>query len=455
VPVATLLKRLLDQTHYRTALQSAEGGARARRNVDKLLADAHTSGLVSVREFVEYVRTLRDVGARESEAPTEAGSAVQLMTVHKSKGLEFPVVVIADAAHAGRQGVDRVLLDDKLGVTMDLHDEENRRPAAHLLAGLRNVERDEAEDRRLLYVAATRAREKLLVSAHTKILKGGALQMTGWLGRLGRVAGLDEVAMAGTPLEPLKLSLPGRSVSALDIGCWIYPWCEERLSLANTQPTRSAPGDLRRDLVAPLVLTFASDVDGKLEAYEAQPPRRVWRVLPRTRRVSAPAWVVGTLVHAALRRWRFEEDDLKGLLRPLVLQMGVVDPDLVHASIQTAMRILRRFRADPLWKELDAAQRWHELPFSIIVEGTPGHTRVENGVIDLLCRVGDRYKIVEFKTDRQRSEDGLRTHIREKGYDEQVQRYRHAVRSQLGVEAEAMWVFLNVGNRVMVVPASW
>ena len=115
VPVAALLKRLLDRTHYRAALQAAEGGARAQRNVDKLLADAHTSGLVSVREFVEYVRTLRDAGARESEAPTEAGSAVQLMTGHKAKGLEFPVVVIADAAHAGRGGAANLWLDANWG----------------------------------------------------------------------------------------------------------------------------------------------------------------------------------------------------------------------------------------------------------------------------------------------------------------------------------------------------
>jgi ATP-dependent helicase/nuclease subunit A len=100
-PVATLLKQLLDRTNYRAVLQATEGGPRAQRNVDKLLADAHTSGLVSVREFVEYVHTLRDAGARESEAPTEAGSAVQLMTVHKAKGLEFPVVVIATPATGG------------------------------------------------------------------------------------------------------------------------------------------------------------------------------------------------------------------------------------------------------------------------------------------------------------------------------------------------------------------
>jgi len=445
VPVATLLKLLLDRTHYRAALQAVAGGGRARRNVDKLLADAHTSGLVSVREFAEYVRTLRDIGARESEAPTEAGSAVQLMTVHKAKGLEFPVVVIADAAHAGHRGTERVLLDGRMGVTIDLRDEENRRPAAYLLAALRDNERGEAEDRRLLYVAATRAREKLLVSAHTKILKGGALQMSGWLDRLGRVAGLDEVPMGGMPVEPMQLTLPS------DVGCRIYPWRKERHgSLPDAQPVaRNATRDLSRELVAPLNLApFSPDVDGKQSAHDAQPPRRVWRIVPRTKHQRGPAWVVGTLTHAALRHWRFAEEGLESFLRPLALEMGIVDPDLVHASVLEAARMLRRFRAHPLWAELDAAQRWHEVPFSIAESG-----RAENGVIDLLYRVGDNFKIAEFKTDRLSTENDLRAHIRNKGYDEQVRRYLRAVRLQLGVEAEASWVFLNVGNQVVITPA--
>jgi len=110
--------------------------------------------------------------------------------------------------------------------------------------------------------------------------------------------------------------------------------------------------------------------------------------------------------------------------------------------------MLRRLRAHSLWTELDAAQRWHEVPFSVVEGGRP-----ENGIIDLLYRVGGDYRIAEFKTDRLGTEGDLRAHIRQEGYDEQVRRYLRAVRLQLGVEAEASWVFLNVGNQVVVTPA--
>jgi ATP-dependent exoDNAse (exonuclease V) beta subunit len=398
---------------------------------------------VSVREFVEYVDTLRGVGARESEAPTEAGSAVQLMTVHKSKGLEFPVVVIADAAHADHSRAAPVGLDTLLGVTLDLRDDNQCCPAAHQLATLRNGERDEAESRRLLYVAATRAQEKLLISAHTRILKGGALSMSGWLKLLGQAAGLNELAMGGTPIETQPLAL------SRDVGYRLYPAHEERPPAQRDIPAVMHRAEqVRQDLSAPLALSWTAGADGKLSIREAQPPRRVWRVVSRTARPHAPAWVVGTLVHASLRHWRFTDDGLSVLLRPLALEMGIVDEDLVHASILEAARMLRRFRAHALWMELDTARRWHEVPFSVIEGG-----RLENGIIDLLYRGDGGWGVAEFKTDRLLAGTDLYAHIRQEGYDDQVRRYVRAVRAQLHIEPKALYCFLNVGNQIAVVSA--
>ena len=188
------------------------------------------------------------------------------------------------------------------------------------------------------------------------------------------------------------------------------------------------------------------DTDAKLHAREAQPPRRVWRVVPRTERSDAPAWVVGTLVHAALRHWYFADAGLEAFLRPFALEMGVVDEKQLHAAIVEARRMLRRFRAHALWTELDSARRWHEVAFSII-EGE----RAEHGIIDLLYRTADGWKIAEFKTDQVRSAADLPAHIQAQAYDRQMRRYVRAVRAQLGVEAQTLFVFLNVGNEVVAV----
>jgi ATP-dependent exoDNAse (exonuclease V) beta subunit len=411
--------------------------------VEKLLADAHASGLVSVREFLEYIDALRDVGARESEAPTEAGSAVQLMTVHKAKGLEFPVVVIADAAHRGHWGAPTILLDERLGVTLKLRDDDDHYPAAYRLAKLRDDERDEAENRRLLYVAATRAEEKLLVSGHTKILKGGRLSLRGWLKLLGPQVGLDGVELAGPPVGVQQLNL------APDIVCTIYPWREEQPA---EQASRFTPHVLHstshvsRDLIAPLVEPASPD-----EEREAEPPRRVWRVVSPKERAHAPAWVVGKLTHTALRYWRFADEGLAAFLRPFALALGVVDEPTFKDALRETKRILKRFRDHPLWEELDAAERRHEVSYNIVEDG-----RVENGVIDLLYR-GDEnegWKIVEFKTDQLDADVDLSAHIREERYDEQVRRYVRAIRSQLEMKVEASLIFLSVGNRIAVAPVS-
>jgi ATP-dependent helicase/nuclease subunit A len=451
VSVASLLKRLLDRTHYRAALQAAEGGSRAQRNMDKLLADAHTSGLVSAREFAEYVRTLRDVGARESEAPTEAGSAVQLMTVHKAKGLEFPVVVIADAAHAGHGRPADILLDKQLGVTVNLQDknrqDRNPRPAAYRLAALRNTERDEAENRRLLYVAATRAREKLLVSGHTKILKGGRLSLSGWLKLLGQAAALDDVAVAGTPGDAQELSL------GKDIGCMLYPW-RESVGRASIPTEEELPTDVcyphcqvADDLVAQLVTPPSPGITPTLSTLETSPPPHAWRVVPVAQRPEGPAWVVGSLVHAALRHWRFpDQPGLESLLRPYALEAGLTDPEEIRRTIAEARRLLARFQAHPLYAKLDRAERYHELPYAVEMDGIP-----KNGIVDLLCQSGGEWMVIEFKTDELRAGANLEAHSRRKGYDEQVRKYIAAVTALLGMRPRVLLVFLNVGGQVKYV----
>jgi len=459
-PVAEILKRFLDATYYRAALRLAPGGERPHRNVDKLLADAHRSGLVSVGEFLEYVRTLRDVAARESEAPVEAGGAVQLMTVHKAKGLEFPVVVIADAAHRGGSARPTVLIESDLGVLLDVRQDETH-PAMHRLAALRQSAMEEAEDKRLLYVATTRAREKLLVSGHVKLSTArgdpGRLLLRGWLARLGEVVGLSEVHLPETPTVPQPLDL---NWDGGPLACLLYPPLEEltadfnpvvsEIQAAMVSPSAAVSTDvsLPPDLVAPLVFAAHGDADDKIQDLESDPPPRVWRVVPQAVRPTGPAWVVGTLVHAALRRWRFPDGEGFGeFLLPYALEAGLTDVAEIAGVIAEARRLLVRFQAHPLYAEMVAAERYHEVPYSVTLDDGP-----RSGIIDLLYRTDGRWTVAEFKTDRLKDEAEMRVRICEEKYDEQVRGYVEAVTQQLGEQPRALLVFLNVGRQVRIVP---
>jgi ATP-dependent helicase/nuclease subunit A len=448
ISVGNLLSRLLDVTHYRAALHLV-GGRRLCRNVDKLLADAHRSNMVSVGDFLEYVQSLRDVAAREGEAPIEAEGAVQLMTIHKAKGLEFRILVIADAAHTGRARTPPVLVTPSLGILMRLW-ENGTSPIAYRLASLHKADQEDAESRRLLYVAATRAQEKLIVSGHVKAKKDSALELRGWLAWMGEVIGLDQAQLPHPLNGPQSLDLAWGGGS---LACVLYPMQvadegiskqvdEERLPLPIYSSTAGP------DLTAPLVSTSLADADAKTQARESDPPRRVWRVVPAMQRPEGPAWVVGSLVHAALQQWRFPDNPgLDGFLRAYALAAGLTDAEEIHHTTVEARRLLARFQAHPLYDKLNQAKRYPETPYAVEIDGSP-----RSGIVDLLCRLDDGWTLVEFKTDQLRAGEDLATHIRQEKYDDQIQEYVTAATALLGERPRVVLVFLNVGGQMAVIP---
>ncbi|MFQ5594948.1 MAG: UvrD-helicase domain-containing protein [Anaerolineae bacterium] len=456
--VAQVLKQFLDLTNYRTILRLsahveplAAAGERARRNVDKLLVDAHSSRLVSVGEFLEYLQTLRDVAAREGEAPVEAGDAVQLMTVHKAKGLEFQVVVIADAARKPRRTAPSLLLDEELGPVLNPKADDVR-SVVHRLVGLRNQDRDDAEERRLLYVAATRAKEKLLICGHLRVSKAkktpGQLRLSGWLQQLGQAVGLDQVRVEEMPEKPVVVELT--DVAGCSVGCTMSAGTTSHH--APSMPIAIPPEELPAHvpaiqfpppLVEPVVAPPVETADEGVRAREAEPPPRVWRVVPTARRPRGPAWVVGTLVHEALHRWRFPDwDGFDEFMRHYALLAGLTDEEEITATLREARRLLTRFQAHPLYTQIAAARRYHEVPYAIERDG-----QVEAGQIDLLYHHAGRWHIVDFKTDRLRADEVAGKVAK---YTSQVQQYVEAVRQLLGTEPEGWLWFLNVAGQVKV-----
>ncbi|MDE3089366.1 MAG: UvrD-helicase domain-containing protein [Chloroflexota bacterium] len=444
VSVAALLKSFLDATDYRAILRRVPDTERPRRNVDKLLADAHASGLVSVSEFLEYVQTLRDVEAREGEAPVEAGAAVQLMTVHKAKGLEFSVVVIADAAHTPRHAHARgAWLDPQLGPLFSIV-EGDERSVMDRLGAQRDADQADAEERRLLYVAATRAKDKLLVCGHCKRKSDGTLSLGGWLAQLGALVGLDAATIPETLDAPVEIEL--NQVEG-KIACTVSPGILGVAKDAPHSPTSDIqlPTSDLQSLVSNVVNPAPELSDDKTRAREAEPPPRVWRVVPTAQRPRGPAWVVGALTHQALRRWRFpDREDFDVFLYPHALAAGLTDRREIAATISETRRLLERFQAHALYAEMNAAERFHEVPYTF--ERGEGS---ESGVIDVLYRVCGEWRLVDFKTDEIRDEEKLNAKVSE--YRDQVTRYADAVHALVGATARAGLCFLDVRGAVRVV----
>ena len=144
-------------------------GARGAANIDKFLALARdASARMSLDEFVDELTLLRSENPREPDAPPDDDAgAVKVMTVHSAKGLEFPVVFVA-ALHKGVESEPPVVAFSRnigLGVRWrnPAHREEKDDLYQHALRAERR-QREEEESSRLLYVAMTRAEERLILS---------------------------------------------------------------------------------------------------------------------------------------------------------------------------------------------------------------------------------------------------------------------------------------------------
>ena len=118
--------------------------------------------------FSQYLRDLTTREVREGEALVDVKDSVTLMTVHASKGLEYPLVVLVDIGWSkGNYGGDAVMLDPTYGLVCKVYDTGEEKMVggyAHKQAERLQNLREIAERKRLLYVAATRAQDYLLLS---------------------------------------------------------------------------------------------------------------------------------------------------------------------------------------------------------------------------------------------------------------------------------------------------
>lgn len=415
LPVAELLNTLVNKTDYRSALAATHG--RLLHNLDKLILDAHRSNLVRVRAFLEYVQSMRDVGAREGEAPIVESGAVQLMTIHKSKGLQFPIVVLADASRRPRGNYAVAYLHPETGLAFT----PNRLEGAPLVtryAKHTNRLESDAEEDRLLYVALTRTAEKLLISGHVVEAKNG-WRAGGWLSKLFKVLEVELTAENQPPQE------------------WAHEWAE--VDLPNGERVGVIVGTREIEIVPQpgQMVQWPDSVEKHLykafeqvDSLEADPDReqeskRDWRATGKW--VRAPAIAVGKMVHEAIRRWKFPPDpSLDRYLEALALNEGLVERGQRGRAVEESVELLSRFWADERRLEIEQAmQRYHELPFSRPL--ADGKTAI--GVIDLLYRDEDGWTIVDFKTDALRNEDELQKILEDKlrGHRKQITRYKSAV----------------------------
>jgi ATP-dependent helicase/nuclease subunit A len=175
-----LLQRVVDKTGYDLHVLGLPGGRRRWANVlklQRLAAGFEGRRGRDVRGLIDLATAELEAEARETDAPVELGdaTAIRLMTMHAAKGLEFPVVVVADLGRAGNNYTDDLLLrGDRVGLRLKTVDGGSARALEYDELRAESLQRDLEEERRILHVAFTRAEERLILS--------GTFDPDKWLG---------------------------------------------------------------------------------------------------------------------------------------------------------------------------------------------------------------------------------------------------------------------------------
>jgi ATP-dependent helicase/nuclease subunit A len=442
VSVWNLLRAALDLSGYETSLAltdaSLGSGSRLRSNLLKFMEIARQQGGVSLSEFLRQVQDLKVREAREGEALGSAPDtgAVQLMSIHAAKGLEFPVVAVADLGRSKQAPVagSHILHDPAFGMVCKQRDTEGDwdKPAGYRWSAWLNKQMVEAENRRLLYVACTRAADLLLLS-------GQLVTSNCWMGDI--LSALDllpdgaQDELVGRAGYSIRVFRPAeRSTGQYRAGSQLAEWdgLDEVPALAEPLPPSAGRGVLPVTRLARLVAQ-----DG-ITLPELRP--LVYRGSEGTGPIRAPAYAVGRVVHRQLAEWQslaLPDVELQQRLEKTAQREGLTDVVLTLDATRRAWRMLDRLRQDVLSDEINrAVKRYPELPFSL---NTPAG--MLEGMIDLLYQDQDgAWHLIDWKTEWVKEED-----IQQPGVEflTQLALYEHAVQRILGVTAQASLVYLN------------
>jgi ATP-dependent exoDNAse (exonuclease V) beta subunit len=455
-PVADTISALLEATRAHAGFTLRRAGSQALANVYRICDLARTfelTGGLSFRGFVEELAAQAEK-AESTEAPVleEASDGVRLMTVHGAKGLEFPVVILADmtanlAAREAERFVEGDLCATRLlgAAPWELLEHEQHERTRELAEGVR-----------VAYVAATRARDLLVIPAV------GDEEREGWLGPLNkaiypardkrrvRAAATGCPAFAGdrTVIErPTEFF--GQSEDSVRPGLHVpqagdhqVVWWDPiglRLDvapgfglrqediLAAEPAVRAAEGVVRyRQWQQERQQTIES---GQLPAFRIVSPTEGIEEPPELRSIHIESVSTGAerpggrrfgiLVHAILR-----DLDLRGTSAQIaalarvharLLDAPGEEADAAAAAVEAAW-------AHPLLARARVAQRCHrELPIHLRLEDG----RLLEGVIDLAFVEQDRWVVVDFKSDS----------LNAARYERQLQWYLYALSKLTGREA--------------------
>ena len=406
--VAALIDLVIRTTNIEGVYEAAAEGDRHLRHLEHVRAiafeyDQRIGG--SVRQFVEEIGERRSGEPDETEPSLidESQNAIRIMTVHGAKGLEFETVILPDLAfQPGNEGLNLFSVEEPKRLVLTGRAESI---SAHFL-GLAEIanEREEAESRRLFYVAVTRAKTDVVFVCNPE--EG---RRSGFYRSLLEALGIERKALAGWwPME-------GREVKETDIGPVAFEKVEARATAENKRRRlrdEALEAELAASPIAPVVIPSPDAVaetmnPGEIAAYRAGSRNRA----------------AGILLHRVLELW-----DGRGDLGALLDRVAAESAADAGAVLRVKQRLNVIARSDAMKRIAASETIGREVPLRFLDNGVMVERRV-----DRLLRENDRELVIDYKSgayeERRAERDTL-----------QVRKYCEAITSMTGRPcAGAIW----------------
>ena len=476
--MAELSWLLLDRLDLLALCSAMEDGERRRERLMAFITLAEryeSSGYRGLHRFVLWLRKLSEKG-QEPALGAAGSSAVQIMSIHKSKGLEFPVVFLCDTARRfNRQDSrDTVLVHPVLGLGPKLTDTLRRveYPTLARNAIKLRLEREMlSEEMRLLYVAMTRARERLFITAAVKkpeetVEKAGGLvsrpMAPELLSQAGSMADWLIYAALADGGEHLSLSLPGR----------------EAQKTAEAEAEREKPaadpaelGELERELSFVYPYRDAEELPSKVTATElkghweqdaeavnlTEKPSGIFR-MPDFTRAERPLTGAekGIATHLLLQYMDFSRsgslEEIEEETRRLCSQGFISQREAQAVDVKAVKKLFD----SPLGQRMKSCKKlYREFKFSLLWDAeevfgkAPGEQLLLQGVVDCCLVEEDGLVVIDYKTDRVRTAEELEKRAR--FYRGQILNYAAAMERIHGKKVkQCLLYFISAGKTVEI-----
>lgn len=466
--VSGLVRRIFEITSYDSVVGAMEGGEKRELNLRMLINYADTyekNGHYGLSGFIRYVDRLREnnFDLEDANLISESDNVVRIMTIHKSKGLEFPVVIVANCSGKGKAESDKALVDKTMGVatlrySKDLHKEFETQQ--YTSVKLKNEWESKSEALRVLYVAMTRAKEKLylvgsLYSPDTAIRKLYCDKYTGlednsvplyscsnfmkWilLCMLYHPSMQDYAVKNGFST---CRAIPTESKIKLVFGEAPEEEISEEIKTVSAQPDSALLEEIENKVsfvypfnaILGVSLKYSAsnmDTETKNQYLATESPAFMGEgeLTPAQR---------GTLLHRFMEKCDFEKasQSVKAELDRLKENKAFSD---IEAQAININKITEFFKSD-VYKRICNAQNFlreqeftMSIPVSDINADLP-HTdekAVVQGVMDALLINGKKGEIIDYKTDKVKTEEELT-----EKYRQQMMVYKRAAEECFGLE---------------------